>query len=84
MLVEEARGRVVVDERVVGEPLDRAAACTGVAEGVPRRQQLRMLLMQLRFEPAEGALAPDRPCQSAPGSLVAYLIGEVRLSWYQM
>jgi len=43
-----------------------------------------MLLMQLRFEPAEGALAPDRPCQSAPGSLVAYLIGEVRLSWYQM
>jgi len=44
VLVEEARGRVVVDERVVGEPLDCAAAGTGVAEGVPRGQQVRMLL----------------------------------------
>jgi len=33
--------------------------------------------MQLDFEPAEGALAPDRPRQSPPGSLVADLIGEV-------
>jgi hypothetical protein len=31
--VEETRGRVVVDERVVSEPFDRATVGTGVAEG---------------------------------------------------
>lgn len=65
VLVEKARSSDVGDERVVGEPLDRAAMGTGGAEGVPRRQQLRKLLVQLGFEPAEGAFAigwrPSRP-----------------------
>jgi hypothetical protein len=77
VLVDEEGGRVVVDERVVGEPLNRAAAGTGIAEGVPRRQQLRGLLLQLGFEPAEGTLALDGARQSPPGSLVAELISEV-------
>ena len=55
----------------------RAAAGTGIAEGVPRRQQLRGLLLQLAFEPAEGALALDGARQSPPRSLVAELTGEV-------
>ena len=44
-------------ERVIGEPLDRATVGPGVAEGVPRGQQVRVLLGQLGFEPPEGALA---------------------------
>src|SRR5450755_1353448 len=63
VLVEETGGRVVIDQRVVGEPLDRAAVGPGVAEGVPRRQQLRGLLLQLGFEPAEGTLALNSPRQ---------------------
>ena len=66
VLVEETRDRVVVDERVVGEPFDRAAVGTGVAEGVPRRQQARVLVIHLGFEPAEGALALESPRNSPP------------------
>src|SRR5580658_736057 len=77
VLVEEARDRVVADERVAGEPLDRATVVRGVAEGVPPRQQVRVLLSQLGLEPAEGALALDSPRQSPPSSLVADPIGEV-------
>jgi hypothetical protein len=64
MLVEETRGHGVLDERVVGEPLDRAALGAYVAEGVPGRQQLRVLLVQLVLEPAEGAVAPQSLLQS--------------------
>src|ERR1039457_4879707 len=77
VLGEETRGRVVVDERLVSEPLDSSAAGTGVAEGIPRGQQVRVLLVQFVFEPAEGALALDSPRQPPPGSLVADLLGEV-------
>jgi hypothetical protein len=70
VLVEEARDRVVVDERVAGEPLDRATAGPGVAEGVPRGQQVRVLLLQLGFEPANAPLpwiarASLRPARSS-------------------
>src|ERR1022692_43945 len=77
VLGEETRGRVVVDERLVSEPLDSSAAGTGVAEGIPRGQEVRVLLVQFVFEPAEGALALDSPRQPPPGSLVADLLGEV-------
>jgi hypothetical protein len=36
-------GRAVIDERVVGQPLDRAASGSGVAEGIPDWQQVREL-----------------------------------------
>ena len=49
--------------------LDRAAVGTSVAEGMPRRQQLRVLLMQRGLEPAEGAPALDSLRQPSPGSL---------------
>jgi len=58
-------------------PASHSTAGPGVAEGVPRGQRVRVLLLQLGFEPAEGALALDSPRQSPPGSLVADLIGEV-------
>lgn len=57
MLVEEARDRVVAGDRVAGEPLDRATAGSGVAEGVPRGQQVRVL-------PCNSAL--NRPKAPAP------------------
>jgi hypothetical protein len=53
MLVEEACGGGVVDERVVGEPLNGSTVGTGVAEGVPGRQQAWILLVQFVLEPAK-------------------------------
>src|ERR1035441_4274800 len=46
-----AVGSLVVDERVADEPLDGAALGAGIAEDVPRRQQVRMLLVELVLEP---------------------------------
>ncbi len=60
------RGGLVVDERVVDQPLDSAAFGSGGAEGVPYRQQLRIVLVQPVLEPAERALAVDGPGQTAP------------------
>jgi hypothetical protein len=45
VIVEKPGGCVVVDERVVDEPVDRAALGAGLAKGVPRGQQVRMLLV---------------------------------------
>src|SRR6266496_670659 len=75
---QEPAACLIVDERVVGEPLDGAAPGAGIAEGVPRRQQVRMLLVELVFEPAEGSLALDGPCQPAPGLFIGNRLGEVR------
>jgi hypothetical protein len=36
-----------------------------------------MLLVELVFEPAEGSLALDSPCQPAPGALIGDSAGEV-------
>lgn len=54
MLVKEAHGVVIV-----GEPLDGAPVGAGIAERVPRGQQVRVLLVQFVFEPAEGAARGD-------------------------
>jgi hypothetical protein len=59
VVIYQPCGGVAVDERVVDEPVDRAALAAGVAEGVPRRQQVRMFLMELVFETTKGALADD-------------------------
>jgi len=68
---QETVGGLIVDERVVGQPLDRSAGAPGIEEGVPRREQAGMLLAELIFEPAEGSLALDGPGQPAPGPLIA-------------
>jgi hypothetical protein len=67
VVVEKPGGCVVVDERVVDEPVDRAALGAGLAEGVPRRQQVRMLLVQHVFETPKGALAYARHGRSIGG-----------------
>src|ERR1035441_1269888 len=84
VLGEETRGRVVVDERLVSEPLDSSAAGTGVAEGIPRGQQVRVLLVQFVFEPAEGALALDSPRQPPPARSSLTCSAKSAMSWYQM
>jgi hypothetical protein len=39
-------GLVMIHERVVDEPQDRAVLGSGSTEGVPHREQMRLLLMQ--------------------------------------
>jgi hypothetical protein len=46
-------------------------------KAVPRRQQLRKLLVQFGSEPAEGAFALDSTRQPPSGSLVADVSGEL-------
>jgi hypothetical protein len=73
---ETVRG-AVVDERVVSQPLRGPAPGPGVPELIPRWQQVPALLVEFIFEPAEGSLALDSPCQSAPGAFIGYPVGEV-------
>jgi hypothetical protein len=61
MASQEALGSLVLAELVVAGPLDGTAPAADIAEGVPRWQQVRILLAKLVCEPAEG------PC---PGWLV--------------
>ena len=77
MAGKEAVRRAVVNERVISEPLHGPAPGPGVPEGVPRWQQVRVFLVEFVFEPAEGSLALDRPCQPATGALIGYCVGEV-------
>jgi hypothetical protein len=70
-------GVLVADERVVRQPLDGTPPGTGIAKGVPRRQQVRVLLVELVLEPAKGPLALDGPCQPASGLFVGYTTSPV-------
>ena len=38
---------IIIDERIVGQPLDGPALCTDIPECVPHWQQARILIMQL-------------------------------------
>jgi hypothetical protein len=67
MAGREAAGGVVIDERVAGRPSDGPAAGADIAERVPRWQQVRVLIVELVAEAAEGAVALDGRCRSAPG-----------------
>jgi hypothetical protein len=67
MAGQEAAGSVVIDERIAGRPSDGPAPGADIAERVPRWQQVWILIVELVPEAAEGAVALDGPCQSAPG-----------------
>jgi hypothetical protein len=41
MAGQEMAGGIVIDERVLGQPLDSPARGADIAERVPRRQQVR-------------------------------------------
>jgi hypothetical protein len=56
MASQEAADGIVIDKRTVGQPLDGPALGAGIAERVPRWQQVRTLFLKLVFEAAEGAL----------------------------
>src|SRR4051812_19894999 len=71
-------GLLVVNERVVRQALDGAPPGTGIAKGVPRRQQVRVLLVELVLEPAKGPLALDGPDQPASRPFIGHRLGEVR------
>jgi hypothetical protein len=74
---QELGSCLIADERVIGQPLDGTAPGADIAERVPRRQQVRILLVEFVFEPAEGSLALDGPCQPAPGAFIGNCFGEV-------
>jgi hypothetical protein len=46
MAYQEATGSII-DERIVGQPLDGPALCADIPECVPHWQQARILIMQL-------------------------------------
>jgi hypothetical protein len=77
MVGHEAAGAVIIDQRIVGEPSDGATLGAGIAERVPRRQQVRILSVQLIFEAAESALALDGPREPASGPFIGDGFGEV-------
>jgi hypothetical protein len=67
---QEAVGSGIVDERIIGQPLDGAVQDAGITEGVPRGLQLRMSLVEHILEPAECtppwmARASRRPVRSS-------------------
>jgi hypothetical protein len=70
MIGQEAAGSVVVDERILGQPFDGPPFGAGIAELVPRWQQVRILLVELVPESAKGALALNGPCQPASRAFI--------------
>ena len=77
MASAETVSRLVVNERVTGQPRDGAARGPGVAEGVPRWQQVRILLVEFVLEAAERSFALDGSCQPAPSAFIGNLPGKV-------
>ena len=53
MVCREILGGVRVDETFVQEPIDGAALGADVSEGVPGRDQLRQVLVELVLESTE-------------------------------
>jgi hypothetical protein len=51
---QETVSGLVAGWRIVGEPLDGTACGVAVAERVPGRRQVRILLVEFVFEPAGG------------------------------
>jgi uncharacterized protein YbjT (DUF2867 family) len=62
---QETTGDIVVDEWIVGQPLDGPALGADFAECVPRWQEVWVLLVELVLETAEGAFALDGAGQPA-------------------
>jgi hypothetical protein len=48
-----------------------------VAEGLPHRHEVRVLLEQLVLEPPEGSLSSDGTAQPAPSGVISNPLGEV-------
>lgn len=74
---EELSGCIGVDELLIQQPLDGSTCCARVAEGVPRRHEIWVFLVQLVLEPPEGSLASDCPAQPPAGTVVTDSFGEV-------
>ena len=61
MAGQEAAGSIVIDERIVGQPLDGPPLGAYITERVPRWQQVRMLLVELVLEAAIGEAHGSKP-----------------------
>jgi len=77
---------VLVDEALIQKPIDGAVLGSKVTEGVPRRDQLGMVLIELVLEPAKrsrplkrrGQALSSRTVADAPSEVGHVLIPDVR------
>jgi len=81
---QEALDSLLLDERVVGESSDGVAPGDGIAKDVPRRQQVRVFLVELVFEPAEGSPALYGACRRRPARSPVIASAKSAMSWYQI
>jgi hypothetical protein len=77
VLGQEVLGLRLVDDVIVDEPSNGAPLRAGVAEGVPGRKQLWVLLVELVFESPERPFPPERSGESASCALIADSVSEV-------
>lgn len=77
MVDQELAGGIVPDESLVEQPFDCSTISPSVMEGVPRRNQIWVLLEQFVLEPTKGSPASDGPLQPPPRSVVTDPLCEV-------
>jgi hypothetical protein len=68
---------VVVDESFLKQPLDGPALGSNITQGVPRRNQFGVVLVELVLESAEGSSPLQRLGQASAGCLVADAVSKV-------
>lgn len=77
MIGDEPLRRAVVDKSLVKQPLDGPTLGSDIAQRVPRRDQIRMVFVDLALESAERSSSLQRMSQLATGYGVADAIGKV-------
>jgi hypothetical protein len=81
---QEAVGGLVIDKRVVSQPLHGAPRGAGIAKGVPNRQQVRMLLVELVFEPRKAPLPWMARASLRPARSSVIASAKSAMSWYHI
>lgn len=77
VLTQESLSLLDADQALLLKPLDGPSMSSGITEGVPGRDQMRMTVIDLSSKAAESSLSLQRGTQSAPSSVIAQTIGEV-------
>jgi hypothetical protein len=77
MIGHELLCGAVVDESPVEQPLDRPTLGSDIAQRVPRRDQIRMVFVELVLESPERSSSLQRLSQLSTGHAVADAIGKV-------
>ena len=73
----ELLGRAVIDELLVQQPVNGALVGSSIPEGVPRRDEVGMMVIDLGLEASERFSPLKRVLQASPGRDVADAVSEV-------